>query len=218
MVQLPDESTIDLHNRFSMQGLRESDLDQDPFRQFRAWLDIAVAAKLREPYAMTLATATPDGKPSARMVLLRGVDERGFVFFTNFDSRKGQELAVNPWAALVIFWVELGRQVRIEGRVERVTAEESDAYFQGRPRGSRISARASDQSRVLPTRAVLEQRVQELTAEFAGKEVPRPPNWGGYRVLPQTIEFWQNRDNRLHDRLRYQRDETGAWSIQRLAP
>src|SRR4051794_26721735 len=134
MVQLPEQSTIDLHNQFSSQGLRESDLDPDPFRQFRVWLDIAIQARLREPYAMTLATATPDGKPSARMVLLRGVDERGFVFFTNYDSQKGNELTVNPWAALVIFWVELGRQVRIEGRVERVTPQESDAYFQGRPR------------------------------------------------------------------------------------
>lgn len=167
---------------------------------------------------MTLATATPDGKPSARMVLLRGVDDRGFVFFTNYDSRKGNELAVNPWAALVMFWVELGRQIRIEGRVEQVTPPESDAYFQGRPRGSRISACASFQSQVIPNRDVLEQRVQELTAEFEGREVPRPPNWGGYRVLPEAMEFWQNRANRLHDRLRYLRSEAGGWTVERLSP
>lgn len=218
MVQLPDQTSIDLHNQFSQQGLRESDLDPDPIRQFRGWLDIAIQARLAEPYAMTLATATPDGKPSARMVLLRGVDERGFVFFTNYDSRKGNELAVNPWAALVMFWVELGRQIRIEGRVEQVTPPESDAYFQGRPRGSRISACASFQSQVLPNRDVLERRVQELTNEFEGREVPRPPNWGGYRVLPEVIEFWQNRANRLHDRLRYLRSESGGWTIERLSP
>jgi pyridoxamine 5'-phosphate oxidase len=167
---------------------------------------------------MTLATATPEGKPAARMVLLRGCDEAGFVFYTNYDSRKGQELAANPWAALVLYWAELHRQVRVEGRIEKVTPEESDAYFQTRPLGSCLSAWASRQSEVIPGRDVLEERMRQRTTEFHGRPVPRPAYWGGYRVIPAAIEFWQGRPDRLHDRLVYVRLEDGRWQLQRLSP
>jgi pyridoxamine 5'-phosphate oxidase len=199
-------------------GLREADLDPDPFEQFRAWLEQALAARLPQPVAMTLATATADGKPSARLVLLRGFDARGFVFFTNYDSRKAQELESNPWAALVFYWPELDRQIRIEGRAERVSPEESDAYFRSRPRGSCLGAWASPQSRVIPNWEVLERRMDELAARYRDREIPRPPHWGGYRVLPVAIEFWQGRPNRLHDRLRYQLTEQGGWLLERLGP
>jgi pyridoxamine 5'-phosphate oxidase len=199
-------------------GLDERSADPDPLRLFRTWLADAVAANLHEPNGMTLATATPDGRPAARLVLLRGHDERGFVFFTNYESRKGRELAANPWAALAFWWPELQRQVRIEGRVEQVIAEESDAYFRSRPRGHRLAAIASPQSRVIPERAVLEKRMHELEQRYPGEDVPRPEHWGGYRVRPEVIEFWQGRANRVHDRLRYERQEDGRWRIQRLAP
>jgi pyridoxamine 5'-phosphate oxidase len=209
---------INRRDELSAHGLSEAELDPDPFRQFGRWLGDALAAQLPEPYAMTLATATPHGKPSARVVLLRGFDQRGFVFFTNYDSRKGQELAVNPWASLVLLWFELGRQVRIDGSVERVSVTESDAYFRGRPRGHCLAAWVSPQSQPVADRSLLERRMQELEAEFAGRDVPRPPNWGGCRVVPAMIEFWQNRPNRLHDRLRYLRTADDAWTIDRLAP
>ena len=202
----------------ALQPFRETEVDPDPFVQFRRWLDQALAAQLPEPLAMTLATVTAEGKPAARVVLLRGFDPRGFVFYTNYDSRKGQELAANPWAALVLFWVELHRQIRIEGRVEQVTPEESDAYFRTRPWGSCLGAWASRQSQVIANREVLEQRMQELMAEYQNRVVPRPPYWGGYRVIPTAIEFWQGRPNRLHDRLCYLRREDGGWRIQRLSP
>jgi pyridoxamine 5'-phosphate oxidase len=202
---------------FADTGLRENEVDPDPVRQFLRWLDHAVAAQLREPHGMTLATATADARPSARMVLLRGLDDRGFVFFTNYESRKGEELSTNPRAALVFWWPELERQVRIEGRVEVVTAAESDAYFQARPRGHRLAALASPQSRVIAARSVLEERLRELEEQYPGEEVPRPPHWGGYRVVPALIEFWQGRPNRVHDRLRYERQGEG-WRIERLAP
>jgi pyridoxamine 5'-phosphate oxidase len=198
--------------------LTEESVDADPIRQFRAWYEHAIAAGVVQPEAMTLATATPDGRPSARVVLLRGFDERGFVFFTNYDSRKGRELAANPWAALVFYWPKVDRQVRIEGEVAKTTPEQSDAYFRGRPRASRLGAWASEQSRVIAGRAELERRLAEVAAQHPKEDVPRPPHWGGYRVVPAVIEFWQDRANRLHDRLRYTRQADGGWRLQRLSP
>jgi pyridoxamine 5'-phosphate oxidase len=197
--------------------LREADADRDPIAQFRAWFAEAQAARLPLPEAMALATATPDGRPSARMVLLRGLDERGFVFFTNYESRKGAEVSANPRAALVFYWFGLDRQVRVEGRVEVVSAAESDAYFRGRPRGSRVGAWASPQSAVIPGREFLEERARAFAERYPGEELPRPPHWGGLRVVPEVIEFWQGQPDRLHDRLRYRR-EGGGWVRERLAP
>lgn len=198
--------------------LNEAEVDRNPFRQFLAWLDQAATAGLYQHDAMVVATATPEGSPAARMVLLRGLDERGFVFYTNYDSRKGGELEANPRAALLFYWPELERQVRIEGRVEQATAEESDRYFAGRPYDSRLGAWASPQSQVIVERGVLERRMDELRARYQGGPVPRPPHWGGYRVVPASIEFWQGRLSRLHDRLRYSRQDDGTWKVQRLAP
>jgi pyridoxamine 5'-phosphate oxidase len=209
---------LDMRKEYMRQGLSETDLDTNPIRQFARWMDDAIQANLIEPNAMTLATSTPDGRPSARMVLLKGFDDRGFVFYTNYESRKGGELNDNPQAALVFFWVELERQVRIEGRVELATTEESDRYFASRPQGSQLGAIVSNQSQVIPGRGVLEQRLRELEAEYAEKEVPRPAHWGGFRVVPSAIEFWQGRANRLHDRLRFRRDGTGPWIVERLSP
>jgi pyridoxamine 5'-phosphate oxidase len=202
----------------SLFNLREEDLDPDPTRQFQGWLAEATLSEVAEVNAMALATATPDGRPSVRMLLLRGVDERGFTFFTNYDSRKARELDANPYAAMVFFWQDLERQVRVEGRVERVSAEESDRYFHSRPAGSRLGAWASPQSAVIPGREVLEARFGELQSHYADHVIPRPENWGGYRLVPDAIEFWQGRPNRLHDRLRYTRRDQGGWRIERLAP
>jgi pyridoxamine 5'-phosphate oxidase len=198
--------------------LREAEVARDPITQFAAWLAEARAVERSDPTALALATATPDGQPSVRMVLLKGFDERGFVFYTNYESRKGRELAANPRAALAFYWPELRRQVRVEGRVEPVAPEDSDAYFRSRPRGSQIAAAASPQSRVVPDRETLERWVAELTERYAAGPVPRPAYWGGYRVVPTAVEFWQSRPNRLHDRLRYVRRPDGSWQIERLAP
>jgi pyridoxamine 5'-phosphate oxidase len=208
----------DLRREYMQRGLQEDELAEDPFRQFQQWFDAALAADLPEPNAMTLATATRDGSPSARMVLLKQVDDRGFVFFSNYESRKGNELAENPRAALIFFWVQLERQIRIEGAVEWVSAAESDAYFHSRPPGSQISAAASHQSQIIAGREVLEKRVAELETEYPDGEVPRPAYWGGFRVIPETVEFWQGRANRLHDRLRYRKDQDGHWLVERLSP
>jgi pyridoxamine 5'-phosphate oxidase len=207
-----------MRKEYMWSGLSEADMDADPLRQFEKWFEQALSANLPEPNAMTLATATPDGQPSARVVLLKVFDASGFTFFTNYDSRKGREMAANARAALLFFWSELQRQVRIEGTVERVSAAESDAYFRSRPLGSRLGAWASRQSEVIPSRDVLEERVRELMQRYPDGDVPRPPSWGGYRVRPVTLEFWQGRPDRLHDRLRYQRLEPAGWRLERLSP
>ncbi len=207
----------DLRKEYTRAGLAESDVAADPIEQFRRWFDAALDAGLHEPNAMTVATATRDGSPSARVVLLKGFDGRGFVFYTNYEGRKGRELEENPRAALLFYWGELERQVRIEGTVSRVSEEESDAYYASRPRGSRLGAWASEQSRTVEGRGVLEGRIGDLEEEYEGREVPRPPFWGGYRVWPEVVEFWQGRENRLHDRIVYRR-QGGGWEIERLQP
>jgi len=211
-------SLSDLRREYTLAGLKESDLDPSPFKQFDSWFQQALAAGLPEPNAMTLATATLDGKPSARVVLLKGFDECGVVFFTSYESQKGRELSANPLAALVCYWVELERQVRISGRVSKVSGEESEAYFRSRPLGSQLGAWASRQSEVVRGRRILEERLDKLTQEYQSKPIPLPPYWGGYRVAPETIEFWQGRPNRLHDRLRYTLQTSSQWLIERLSP
>jgi pyridoxamine 5'-phosphate oxidase len=198
--------------------LSEENAGHDPFDLFTAWFRLAGESSIHEPNAMALATATPEGRPSLRMVLLKGYDRSGFTFFTNYESRKGRELAVNPFAALLFWWEPLERQVRIEGAVEKLSAAESDEYYYSRPFGSRLGAWVSAQSRVIPDRTVLDQRFAELQAEYSDSHPDRPPFWGGYRLIPQMFEFWQGGLNRLHDRLRYRRQPDGAWLRERLAP
>ena len=200
-----------------LQTLDENSVAADAIEQFTIWWNEAVSSNIHEVNAMTLATSTKEGIPSARIVLLKDYDERGFVFFTNYNSIKGQELELNPYAALVFFWKELERQVRIQGSVEKTSSEESDAYFISRPQGSRLGAWASPQSAAIENRKILEEKLELYTTEFNG-EIPRPPHWGGYRVVPAVIEFWQGRPSRLHDRIRYTKQPTGEWKIERLAP
>ena len=200
-----------------IEGLDEKLIDRDPIKQFQSWLNDAIAAKLPLPEAMTLATATPDGKPSARMVLLKQVDHDGFVFYTNYRSAKAAQLDANPYAALVFYWAQLDRQVRVEGSVSKTSPEESREYFRTRPRESQIGAWASAQSEVVAGRDVLEQRARELETMYCDREIDCPEHWGGYRLKPDRIEFWKSRVGRLHDRLLYQRAADG-WTITRLAP
>ncbi|MBK9180040.1 MAG: pyridoxamine 5'-phosphate oxidase [Acidimicrobiales bacterium] len=207
-----------LRQEYADRGLDPADLDPDPIAQVGRWLEAAVAAGVPEPNAMTLATVDAAGAPDARVVLLKGIDPRGFTFFTSYTSTKGEQLAARPSAALVLVWLDLGRQVRVVGPVERLPAEESDAYYASRPRESRLGAWASDQSAVLPGRAPLEERFAAVTARFAGSEPPRPEHWGGYLVRPERVELWQGRPRRLHDRLRYRRGDGAGWIVERLSP
>lgn len=212
-------SLADLRKDYSLAGLAETDLARDPFRQFDKWFQEAQAAKLVEPNAMTLATSTPDGRPSARTILLKGVDGRGFVFYGNYGSRKAREIESNPRVTLLFPWIALERQVIVEGTVAKTSREEAEAYFHSRPLPSQLSAWASQQSALISGRKVLEDAMKEVEKKYAGQTVPLPPHWGGYRVTPDTVEFWQGRRSRLHDRLRYRRlAPDGDWLVERLSP
>jgi pyridoxamine 5'-phosphate oxidase len=216
-MDLTIETLQNLRQEYRSAALTEQEVDKNPIAQFSTWFTDAMTSKLYEPNVMTLATADISGKPSARIVLLKGFDDEGFTFYTNYNSHKGKELDENPQAALVFFWAELERQVRIEGTVRRIDAEVSNQYFHSRPKGSQIGALASPQSSVIENRELLEIKVKELTQEYQHKEIPRPAHWGGYIVNPTSIEFWQGRPSRLHDRINYQLVD-GHWIINRLAP
>lgn len=217
-MKLMNKNIADIRKDYQLQSLLETDIAGDPLTQFNRWWDDAVKSELDEVNAMTLATASLNGIPAARIVLLKSVTDAGFVFFTNYNSHKGKELEENPNACLVFFWKELERQVRITGRVEKVSATESDEYFNSRPAGSRIGAWASPQSRVIASRETIEKNILKYEEQFGGTEIARPPHWGGYIVIPTVIEFWQGRPNRLHDRLQYSKMQDGNWRVERLAP
>jgi pyridoxamine 5'-phosphate oxidase len=211
-------SIADIRTDYKLHSLDESSVAREPFEQFTRWWDEAIKSAIDEVNAMTLATATPGGVPSARIVLLKGYDENGFVFFTNYNSDKGKDIADNPHAALLFFWKELERQVRIEGAVEKLDARSSDEYFASRPAGSRIGALASPQSEKIGSREILEKKYAEIESQYASGVIPRPAHWGGYIVKPSAFEFWQGRPSRLHDRLLYTKQNEDAWIINRLAP
>ena len=213
-----DRTVADLRKDYTLQELNETEVDPNPVIQFQKWFDQVCSVDIPEPNAMTVATVSSEGKPSARMVLLKDYDGRGFVFYTNYNSRKGQELIANPYAALVFWWAQLERQVRITGSVEKISAQESDEYFHSRPFNSRLGAWTSNQSEIVSSRQTLEQRLQQLQAKYKDLEVPRPPHWGGFRVIPVEIEFWQGRSSRLHDRLLYSKNSDSTWGIERLSP
>jgi len=212
-----NKNIADIRKEYSLHSLDEKHIAADAIEQFTRWWDDAVKSEIFEVNAMTLATSTKDGRPSARIVLLKGYDEKGFIFFTNYESRKGKELAENPNAALIFFWKEIERQVRIEGIVEKISATESDEYFLSRPEGARIGAWASPQSSVIESRRILETNEAAYATKFKNS-IPRPPHWGGYRVMPLRVEFWQGRSNRLHDRIQYSKTADGSWKAERLAP
>ena len=214
-----NQFVADLRQNYTLGDLTETNVESNPIQQFALWFEQAVAADLIEPNAMTLATATPDGKPTARIVLLKEFDQRGFVFYTNYQSLKGQQAIANPHAALVFFWDRLERQVRVEGKITKVSPEESDSYFSSRPLGSQIGAWTSDQSQVIPNREFLQSKQEEIAAKYRDQEkIARPDHWGGFRVIPEVIEFWQGRPNRLHDRLAYRLQPDNSWIIERLSP
>jgi pyridoxamine 5'-phosphate oxidase len=208
----------DSPHQYNTDSIDEQTVDRDPLTLFQRWLHEARAVGISLAEAMTLATATPEGKPSARLVLLKQADEHGFVFFTNYNSMKARELDSNPQAALVFYWPQLERQIRVEGRVERTSAAESDAYFKTRPRESQIGALASPQSEVIASRAALQERADQIENSYEGRDIDRPEHWGGYRLHPERIEFWKGRPGRLHDRISYDHELDGSWSIKRLAP
>ena len=213
-----EQSLADLRQNYTRDGLLEADADPDPFIQFKVWFDQVLSTSIIEPNAMTLATVGASGQPKARIVLLKHFDDRGFTFFTNYNSHKGQELEQTPQAALVFWWGELERQIRIEGSIEKVDIAESDGYFSLRPWESRLGAWASQQSEVIESRDILEKRLEKLKSEYADLTVPRPPHWGGFRLIPDRLEFWQGRPSRLHDRLCYRRLKEGQWLRERLSP